>query len=350
MPKTIPSLFLSILLSLGVSQANAIEGGDLAVGSPEVVALLQSQTSSRASCSAALIDSLIVVTAAHCVTVLNSDTGELLQPPLGFWVSTPGENLNIGDYKKRIRVKFFFRTANYVNTWKPSENDYRTQVDDIAFLVLEKEMANVSITEIANAEEVALIKQTGGIIQHLGYGLQEKNKNDGRPYKISLNAHSLGSSRYSNSPSAEHKTITTNETGLKAICPGDSGSPWYAQLNGKMKLVAVTVGGSGCGGSGTNGALGTVAAQYNDLYSLALAAAQEVRAGLSAAQAAKLFEASKKKYKNCSALWKIFPGGIGKSTGSANRFSLTQKAYVSSVGYTKNRNLDKDKDGVVCER
>jgi len=48
------------------------------------------------------------------------------------------------------------------------------------------------------------------------------------------------------------------------LCGGDSGGPWYAQLDEKLLIVANTVGASGCGGpgSGTGGTFGTLVHQY----------------------------------------------------------------------------------------
>lgn len=60
---------------------------------------------------------------------------------------------------------------------------------------------------------------------------------------------------------------------------------------------------------------------------------------------------AEKKYKNCAALNKVFPGGLAEKVSSKNKGGKTYKApYVSAKGYALNRNLDRDKDGLVCER
>jgi hypothetical protein len=61
--------------------------------------------------------------------------------------------------------------------------------------------------------------------------------------------------------------------------------------------------------------------------------------------------ASEKKYKNCSALNSVFPGGIASKSNSKNKGGKTYVApYVSTKGYSLNKGLDRDKDGIVCER
>jgi hypothetical protein len=61
--------------------------------------------------------------------------------------------------------------------------------------------------------------------------------------------------------------------------------------------------------------------------------------------------ASGKKYKSCAVLNKSFDGGLAKSS-KAQSTDLTSKylAAVSAAGYKLNSALDKDKDGVACER
>jgi secreted trypsin-like serine protease len=345
--RPVAAIVLFLLLS-PITPAIAVEGGDLAVNSPYVAALLQGKDASRPKCSAAYIDPLVVITAAHCVTSLNSESGSLSSPPNSFWVSPPGQDLNYSGIKS-VRVKAIFRSVNYVNTWRPEVGDFRTQVDDIAFLVLESPMPGVVSIEIATSEEVLEVKKKGAQVFHIGYGSQSKTQLDGKPYSISLTAHPLGSTRYSNNPALESHTITSNETGQKAICGGDSGSPWYSDIAGTRKLIAVTVGGSGCGGSGVNGALGTVASQYSELYEQAQTLAGQIRRG-AAAQNIRLRLISQTTFASCSRLRRIFPDGIAFSKAAAANESQTRLAFVSRAGYLANKKLDKDKDGIVCER
>jgi hypothetical protein len=57
------------------------------------------------------------------------------------------------------------------------------------------------------------------------------------------------------------------------------------------------------------------------------------------------------KFKNCPALYKVYPGGIAKTAGWINKGSkLKQKPAANARVYDLNKSLDKDKDGLVCER
>lgn len=324
----------------------AIEGGEDALGSPDIAALVLSEYSTRPKCSAVFIDSMIVATAAHCVTKLNSELGELASAPSTYWISSPGEDLKQPVIANRRQVAKIFRTPGYVNVWLPSVGDFRTQKDDIAFLVLLSPLPNQKEIPLVSAKDLSRIKSESMPITHFGYGLQGLNLLDGRPHVIELTAEALGSSKYSNHPAAEANTITSHETGGKALCPGDSGSPWYATVDGVKKLVAVTMGGSGCGGSGIIGAFGTSVAGYSNLLD---SAKTEASAILRKIRTQRLKE-SLKSFKSCEEMNKVFKGGIAKTTSRALGSQLTQPAFVSSVGFKHNSILDTDQDGIVCER
>ncbi|MFD0051023.1 excalibur calcium-binding domain-containing protein [Actinomycetes bacterium NPDC127524] len=56
-------------------------------------------------------------------------------------------------------------------------------------------------------------------------------------------------------------------------------------------------------------------------------------------------------YKNCTALNKVYKGGVAKSSKVRNKGGKTHyKPYVSSALYSKNIHSDRDKDGIACER
>lgn len=56
-------------------------------------------------------------------------------------------------------------------------------------------------------------------------------------------------------------------------------------------------------------------------------------------------------FANCQSLWTKFDGGIAKASTSKNKgLKSNKKPTVYSVGYTSNSALDKDRDGLVCER
>ncbi|MDQ6600733.1 excalibur calcium-binding domain-containing protein [Bacillus salipaludis] len=56
-------------------------------------------------------------------------------------------------------------------------------------------------------------------------------------------------------------------------------------------------------------------------------------------------------YKNCTALNKVYKGGVAKSSKIRNKGGKTHyKPFVSSALYNANKKSDRDKDGIACER
>jgi hypothetical protein len=62
-----------------------------------------------------------------------------------------------------------------------------------------------------------------------------------------------------------------------------------------------------------------------------------------------------KKFKNCTALNKEYPGGVAEKVTSVNKnkVGVLQESKkvpkVSSKVYKENKGLDRDKDGIACE-
>ena len=62
-----------------------------------------------------------------------------------------------------------------------------------------------------------------------------------------------------------------------------------------------------------------------------------------------------KAYANCTALKKVYPGGVAKSKSTVNKVSgkkrngLKKNTKVSASIYAQNSKLDRDKDGWACE-
>lgn len=63
------------------------------------------------------------------------------------------------------------------------------------------------------------------------------------------------------------------------------------------------------------------------------------------------------RYKNCTALNKAYKYGVRKSSSTKDRYTSggktrtrTSKAYVNAKLYAKNTHLDRDKDGIACEK
>lgn len=69
--------------------------------------------------------------------------------------------------------------------------------------------------------------------------------------------------------------------------------------------------------------------------------------------------AAAKRYKNCTALNKAYAGGVARDAKAVNtktvrgkkvKAASTYRPKVSKALYTANKGLDRDKDGIACER
>lgn len=61
--------------------------------------------------------------------------------------------------------------------------------------------------------------------------------------------------------------------------------------------------------------------------------------------------AAAKKYSNCAAVNKDYPGGVAKDSKVKNKGGKTKfKPTVSAELYKLNASKDRDKDGIACER
>jgi hypothetical protein len=60
--------------------------------------------------------------------------------------------------------------------------------------------------------------------------------------------------------------------------------------------------------------------------------------------------AAAKKFKNCTELNKVYPGGVAKP-GAVNKGGATKKKpTIDAALYKANAKSDRDKDGIACEK
>ncbi len=237
---------ISVSLVLGMvfsPSANSVYKGLSALGDEKVLTLASTKGARNQFCSMSMLTERIVVTAGHCMAAEASAGGKLRFDTEQIWVTQPGADMASDDLATRVKVSKVVLIPGYENYWEPAKNDRRTQRDDIAFIFLDAPLKAGYTIPIATAAEISQLKYSGALITHFGYGLQEQDKADQKPYKLSLRV----------LPNVDPyldagKTIFTQEDG-RALCPGDSGGPWYADFNGVTKIVAVTVAAGGCRGN-----------------------------------------------------------------------------------------------------
>ena len=62
-------------------------------------------------------------------------------------------------------------------------------------------------------------------------------------------------------------------------------------------------------------------------------------------------DAAPAKFKNCTELNKTYPGGVAKNAKVTNLGGKTKyKPFVSAEIYKLHTKMDRDKDGIACER
>ena len=257
----------AVACAFPAATSHAVSGGDNALGDQRVVALIVRQNPRMPRCSAVVIKPKVVVTAAHCVAAINGKANALEFTPAQLAVSRPGVSIYTDALSTRTRVVQVIMPTGYINSWEPSIGDMTSQRDDIAFIILDRAISNLSFP-IANIDEIAQLKAKQKPITHLGYGLQSATTLDGSPHLLRLVANTTGASRYGvNHHASEVNTLSTHDTATESLCAGDSGGPWYATIDGVEKLVAISTGGDGCldTPSGTSGILGTAISPYLEL-------------------------------------------------------------------------------------
>ena len=261
------SLLILSLLAL-LFPAQAIYDGTSALGSKYVLTIASVKEARTPFCTASMLTDRIVVTAAHCMAKDQGVYPELRFKTSDIYVTQPGVDVNTDDINTRVKVLKVVFKPGYKNLWKPEINEQSTQRDDIAFLFLEEPLvANYSI-KVATINEIEEFVRSGSDVIHYGYGLQKVNVQDGQPHTLKLKAVAGYPTKLDLNPQNRFNTTTamfSKEDG-RALCPGDSGGPWYGEIGGEIKILAVTVAASGCRAEPPyNGStLGTLISPYLD--------------------------------------------------------------------------------------
>ncbi len=244
-------MLMAGLIPISEYSANAIYGGLPSVGDTRVVKIWEDE-SFQNGCSAALLTPQIVISAAHCTDHNTPHEGMAYEtsafiPAKQWWASPPGVDGSVVDLSTRVKIVKGYITPGYTNIW-PCTSSGCTQQDDIVFYILEKPLVASYSIPIATEADVAKIKEQQMVVTHIGYGYQGDVKSpkniDGKPYKIPgtavNNIVSVG-----NPPKRTNKIIQTVQSKTQSLCPGDSGSPVYVNINGVEKNLAVQFAGSG---------------------------------------------------------------------------------------------------------
>lgn len=261
-----------ILTPVTIASANTdpisprIYGGTSAAGSPGVaaVAIFDGASWSK-SCSAVVWKPRVLLTAAHCVTMVGSATRV---PRLAIF--PPGaaavQFSSIGPQGAS--------PANVIGIWTPSayvNASTRVEPNDFAVLLLDQDLGTSMYTRLATSAEMArwAANLYPGTI--MGYGLKSPTERDVLPILANVPIDTY------DPKSIFGPVFSVGQSATVGVCSGDSGGPTYASSPaGENLVLGVNSGSSGGCVAGFTGAylmVGFSAIDYLDLINQALVGA-----------------------------------------------------------------------------
>jgi hypothetical protein len=248
MRKTVLALILILQLISPIS-SHAIVNGDPAVGADHVVSLLDNSSGTPVTgCSGVYLYNRVVVTAAHCVVANGERAGKWRYLMEDLYVSQTGVDWK--DSATTLSMVKVFKISvapDYYNRWEPENRLFETQINDIAFLFLDKPLNSKPLGLFADKSDIERIRSGAVPLTHFGYGcIAGKDgkivSNDGKPYKTEG---STGTNAVNPRIPIPERFLEVNYVANKSACPGDSGSPILFSKNGIPTYVGVLFAGSG---------------------------------------------------------------------------------------------------------
>jgi hypothetical protein len=230
MKKIIRSLVAIFALLIGFiyPSAQAVVGGTDATGSGFVVALrVDLGGNLQTACTGGLWKPKIVVTAAHCV--VTEGTSDVVAASS---VNIYSQGANVSNSRPVAKATAIILSEGYTN----SSTGF-VEKNDIAFLILDKEIGTPLINRLASEAEVAAATANGKKLNFFGYGQTAKDS------EVSLIPLTLTQIPFQ---FLGAKTYVYGKTPAGAgACFGDSGGPVVLSTATENLLVGPVAGGSG---------------------------------------------------------------------------------------------------------
>ena len=239
-------------------------GGTPVPGTLNALGIMWSTSDFFYTCTAAPIESRVLLTAAHCVSVDNFGSvvspGSIQLTPLGASLRVSGANLVEAS---PARVTQIFIPPGFTSP------DQRVPANDIAFLVLDRDIGPSPYARLATRVEIDRWTRERRLVDAVGYGLTSPGGTASDVPRQAQLPLALIDPAYKASTGW---TLFSTIAGGVNICSGDSGGPRFTTEQGSQLLIAETAGGGCASVSGLTGAA-FVPITYLDLANQALAAA-----------------------------------------------------------------------------
>lgn len=270
--KTLTCL-LTILIGISAfpQTANAIENGLDAGGSDFTVFIVSKWNATQIStCSGALLNDYVVVTAAHCI---NDELGLVSK---SIRVAPPGDPIEYNSDGLIVAKSTWVDADSTQVTLTYQSGSTKVTDDDLAFLTLTKPFKSNSLVRIASEDEMLKLKAGSAPIKLYGYGyISDTGKRATNPNYLNAEfenrVHPLANSAYARSTSGN-------------VCSGDSGGPVVNITPTQILVVGVTTGGNisnKCSSKNADGSYRATFTILNRYANLAFATVSKLSSNLS---------------------------------------------------------------------